>query len=91
MKTPTHDAQGHELYDDAEYERLFNLPDEEFAKLPPDVQEKYKPTSRWHFEQRMGDVVPESIQTGSGMTYREKIEHYRKMKAQVPAGMEEGE
>jgi len=52
IPTPTHDDEGNELLSDADFNRIVHMTREEFARLPPEVQEAFRHTSGWHFGQR---------------------------------------
>lgn len=75
--TPTHDEHGRPLLTDAEYHKLHMMDPVEFMNIPKAQQEAYARTHKWHFEQRMGDFDVNSIQTGDGKTFREKLEEYK--------------
>ncbi len=82
--TPSHDDQGRELLPDEEFNRLHLLEQDEFKRLPPDVQQRYFAAYEHHQKERLsGPLDPHSVATSSGMSYQETLDLWRKAKSQT--------
>lgn len=64
------------LLDDAEYQRLDDLSDEQFAALSEATMRKFFATSKWRFDQRLTETSTEGIVIGN-QTYDELLKKIR--------------
>jgi hypothetical protein len=85
--TPATDDQGRELLPDDQYHALVMMDGDEFDAQPEEIKAKFGPTNAYHFRQRMNYLDLDSIQTGDGMTYREKLAYYQSMQSQKPSDL----